>query len=177
MVQPADKTVLVVDDEPNVREYLAMILQDAGFNVVQAGDGREALEMVRRDPPDFISLDLIMPEMSGHKLLYELRRDKDLARIPVLVVTAHAGDEMGKEELQDLLDNRMLSGPGTYLEKPVNPKNYVRGIKRALGIEVADDGEEKIELREELQDSMGQASPEAMKKALEILRKSQEENE
>ncbi|MBC8425635.1 response regulator, partial [bacterium] len=162
---------------PNVREYLAMILQDAGFSVVQAGDGREALELVRKDPPDFISLDLIMPNMSGHKLLYELRRDKDLARIPVLVVTAHAGDEMGKEDLQDLLDNRVISGPGTYLEKPVNPRSYVQSIKRALGIEIEDADEEKIDLREELQNSMGQASPEAMKKALEILRRAQEDGE
>jgi len=176
MERPADKTVLVVDDEPNVREYLTMILQDAGFNVVEAGDGREALELVRETPPDFISLDLIMPNMSGHKLLYELRRDKDLARIPVVVVTAHAGDEMGKEDLQDLLDNRMISGPGTYLEKPVNPRNYVQCVKRALGLEIEDAGEEKIDLREELQDSMGQASPEAMKKALEILRRSQEDS-
>jgi len=176
MERPADKTVLVVDDEPNVREYLTMILQDAGFNVVEAGDGREALELVRETPPDFISLDLIMPNMSGHKLLYELRRDKDLARIPVVVVTAHAGDEMGKEDLQDLLDNRMISGPGTYLEKPVNPRNYVQCVKRALGLEVEDDGEEKVDLREELQDSLGQASPEAMKKALDILRKSQEDS-
>ncbi len=176
MEQTADKTVLVVDDEPNVRDYLAMILQDAGFRVLTAGDGLEALEIVRREPPDFISLDLIMPNMSGHKLLYELRRDKDLARIPVLVVTAHAGDEMGKEDLQDLLDNRVISGPGTYLEKPVNPKSYVQSIKRALGMEIGDEGEEKVDLREELQDSMGQASPEAMKKALDILRRSQNED-
>ncbi len=175
MDQAADKTILVVDDEPNVREYLTMILQDAGFNVKQAGDGHEALEMVRAEAPDFISLDLIMPKMSGHKLLYELRRDKDLAMIPVLVVTAHAGDEMGKDELQDLLDNRVISGPGTYLEKPVNPKNYVESIRRALGLPVDDGTTEKVELREELQDSLQGASPEAMKKALELLRKAQED--
>lgn len=171
MDQAADKTVLVVDDEPNVRQYLAMILQDAGFRVKEAGDGREALEMVRAEPPDFISLDLIMPGMSGHKLLYELRRDKALARIPVLVVTAHAGDEMGQDELQDLLDNRVISGPGTYLEKPVNPKSYVESIRRALGLPVEDGTTEKVELREELQDSLHGASPDAMRKALEILRK------
>ncbi|MCP4571734.1 MAG: response regulator [bacterium] len=176
MEQAIDKTVLVVDDEPNVRDYLAMILQDAGFTVITAGDGLEALEKVRAETPDFISLDLIMPNMSGHKLLYELRRDKDLARIPVLVVTAHAGDEMGKEDLKDLLDNRVISGPGTYLEKPVNPTNYVASIKRALGLEVEDTAAEKTELREELRDSLGGASPDAMKEALEILRKSQEKN-
>ncbi len=176
MDQAHDKTVLVVDDEPDVRQYLAMILQDAGFRVQEAGDGREALEMVRADPPDFISLDLIMPGMSGHKLLYELRRDKDLARIPVLIVTAHAGDEMGRDELQDLLDSRMISGPGTYLEKPVNPKSYVESIRRALGLPVDDGATEKVELRGELEDSLHGASPEAMRKALEILRRAQEED-
>ncbi|MBU1674609.1 response regulator, partial [bacterium] len=118
MEQAADKTVLVVDDEPNVRDYLAMILQDAGFNVVTAGDGVEALEIIKKKVPDFISLDLLMPKKSGHKLLHELRRSKQWSRIPVLIVTAHAQDELGKADLQDLLDSRVMSGPGTYLEKP-----------------------------------------------------------
>src|SRR5210317_1383199 len=95
MTRPQDKTVLVVDDEPNVRQYLAQILLDAGFNVLQAGDGREAMEKIQESPPDFISLDLVMPRKSGHKLLYELRKDRKLSQIPVLIVTAHAQDEMG----------------------------------------------------------------------------------
>ena len=67
MTRPEDKTVLIVDDEPNVRDYLAQILRDAGFGVVTAGDGDEALEIIRENPPDFISLDLVMPRKSGHK--------------------------------------------------------------------------------------------------------------
>jgi DNA-binding response OmpR family regulator len=56
MEQARDKTVLVVDDEPNVREYLRTVLEDAEFNVVTAADGEEALEVIHRDRPDFISL-------------------------------------------------------------------------------------------------------------------------
>jgi CheY-like chemotaxis protein len=170
MERPEDKTILVVDDEPNVREYLTTILQDAGFNVVTASDGVEALEIIRENPPDFISLDLIMPRKSGHKLLYELRKHKQWSRIPVLIVTAHAQDELGKEDLEDLLQNRVMSGPGTYLEKPVNPANYVRGIQRALGIEESEDATEKINLKEELQKSLQDASPEALRVALEALK-------
>ena len=59
MAKAQDKTVLVVDDEPDVREYLAMVLSDAGFKVVTAADGVEALELIRRSTPDFISLDLV----------------------------------------------------------------------------------------------------------------------
>ena len=57
MERAEDKTILVVDDEPNVRQYLMTVLQDAGFNVVTAGDGVEALEMIKRSIPDFISLE------------------------------------------------------------------------------------------------------------------------
>ncbi|MBC8874948.1 MAG: response regulator [Planctomycetes bacterium] len=170
MERPEDKTILVVDDEPNVREYLATVLQDAGFNVVTAGDGAEALEIIRENPPDFISLDLIMPRKSGHKLMYELRKHKQWSRIPVLVVTAHAQDELGKGDLEDLLENRVMSGPGTYLEKPVNPASYVRSIQRALGIEETENATEKIDLKEELQKGLQGASPDALRMALEALK-------
>jgi CheY-like chemotaxis protein len=173
MERPEDKTILVVDDEPDVRRYLKMILEDAGFRVVIAGDGEEALELIHRDRPDFISLDLIMPRKSGHKLLFELKRDRELARIPVLIVTAHARDELGKQALQEVLDSRVMSGPGTYLEKPVNPRSYVRAIQRALGIESPPEVEDKGDLKEELQKSLRGASVEAMREALEALRKGQ----
>ena len=171
MERAEDKTILVVDDEPNVRHYLMTVLRDAGFNVVTASDGVEALEMIKRSVPDFISLDLIMPKKSGHKLLHELRRNKQWSRIPVLIVTAHAQDELGKKDLQDLLSKRVMSGPGTYLEKPVNPLNYVRSIQRALGIEETEETANKIALKEQLQESLQNASPEALREALEALRK------
>ena len=170
MQRAEDKTILVVDDEPNVREYLTTVLKDAGFNVVTAGDGEEALELIGKKTPDFISLDLIMPKKSGHRLLHELRRNKQWSRIPVLIVTAHAQDELGKGDLQDLLDNRMMSGPGTYLEKPVNPLTYVQSIQRALGIEETEETTDKINLKDELQKSLQNATPEALLKALDALK-------
>ncbi len=170
MERAEDKTILVVDDEPNVRQYLTTLLEDAGFSVVAAGDGAEALEIIQEKTPDFISLDLIMPKKSGHKLLHELRRNKEWSRIPVLIVTAHAEDDLGKGDLQDILDNRMMSGPGTYLEKPVNPLSYVQSIQRALGVEESQDTADKINLKEELQDSLRNASPEALRMALEALK-------
>jgi len=171
MEQARDKTILVVDDEPDVREYLKTVLEDAEFKVVTAADGVEALEMIHREKPDFISLDLIMPRKSGHKLLYELKKDKDLSRIPVLIVTAHARDELGKDSLEDLLSSRVMSGPGTYLEKPVNPLSYVRSIQRALGIEESKEAEDKLSLRDELQQELQGAGADALREALEALKK------
>ncbi len=171
MARPENKTILVVDDEPDVRQYLRAILEDAGFDVVTAGDGEEALRLIRQKRPDFISLDLVMPRKSGHKLLYELRKDVSLSRIPILIVTAHAKDEMGQKDLEDLLENRVMSGPGTYLEKPVSPDAYLQAIQRALGIEESREMVEKRSLKEQLDKSLQTASPEAMRRALEALSK------
>jgi CheY-like chemotaxis protein len=177
MARAEDKTVLVVDDEPNVRDYLRMILEDAGFRVVTAGDGEEALQRIRDRPPDFISLDLIMPRRSGHRLLLELKRDRALGRIPVLIVTAHAHDELGRQDLQDILDGAVMSGPGTYLEKPVNPESYVRAISRALGIEPPPQETPRAALQAEIEHSMAGASPGALREALAALRRAKGKGE
>ena len=171
MALAEDKTILVVDDEPNVREYLATLLKDAGFNVITAADGEEALSLIREKKPDFISLDLIMPRKSGHKLLYELRRDRELSRIPVLIVTAHAKTDLGKHDLEDILESSVMSGPGTYLEKPVDPHNYVRSIQRTLGVEVSPEVSEKTGLREEVEQTLRGASAEQLRSALAALKK------
>jgi len=170
MQQAARKTVLVVDDEPDVRRYLATILEDAGFAVMTAANGEEALVAIQADPPDLISLDLIMPKKSGHRLLYELKKHKAFARIPVLIVTAHARDELGKGTLQELLDNGVMSGPGTYLEKPVSPLTYVRSVERALGLEPRDETEDRLTLKQELERSLQGATSDALLRALEAVK-------
>ena len=167
MDRAAGRTILVVDDEPDVRRYLATVLDDADFVVLTASDGEEALEIIRARRPDLISLDLIMPRKSGHKLLYELRKDRSLSRIPVIVVTAHARDELGKSSLEELLDTGVISGPGTYLEKPVNPLTYIHSVQRALGIEeTEEETTARINLKGELEKSLRGASSEALRRAL-----------
>ena len=103
-----NKCVLVVDDEKDVRNYLKTALQDAGFRVVTACDGFEAMEKVESEAPDLISLDLVMPKRSGAMFHRELKKSKKWAKIPVLVVTGHAHDDLGKADLEELT----MSGPG-----------------------------------------------------------------
>jgi CheY-like chemotaxis protein len=172
MQRAEDTTVLVVEDEPDVRLFLQTALEDAGFNVLAAADGEEALDMIRQHKPDFISLDLILPRKTGPRLMHELKRDKELAKIPVLIVTAHAKTDLGKKALEDLLDSGTMSGPGSYLEKPVKASTYVHCVQRALGIEESPDPDDKIGLKEELQDAMRAASPDALRKALEAIKHS-----
>ncbi len=182
MERAKNKTVLVVDDEPNVRAYLANLLEDAGFNVLTAGDGHEALSIIKSTRPDFISLDLVMPRKSGHKLLFELRKDKDLARIPVLIVTAHAQDELGQSDLEDIIrtmpapvstiqKEEVEPGTTVYLEKPVKRLDYVRCVQRMLGIDEEGEEADKIDLREKLEQQIRSADPEALRRALTALGK------
>jgi CheY-like chemotaxis protein len=135
MAKASDFLVLVVDDEDDIRAYLSTALEDAGFKVVTASSGREALECVKRARPDFISLDLVMPGGSGIGFLHELRRHKEWSSIPVIVVTGHAQDDLGRADLTKALEGSLLVGPKTYMEKPVTPRSYVTAVCTTLGIE------------------------------------------
>ena len=171
MAKPEDKTVLVVDDEEDVREYLTMALEDAGFEVQMAANGNEALEKIRERAPDFISLDLVMPEKSGIKLLHELRRNRAWRNIPFVIVTAHAGDDLGKGDLEEIMSQKTFSGPSAYLEKPVKPEQYVAFVCEQLGIEGVEGTETKdVDLREQLQELIDSADKEKLAEALKILR-------
>lgn len=171
MVRPEDKTILVVEDEPDVRIFLQTVLEDAGFNVMTAADGEEALQRIRERRPDFISLDLVLPRKSGHKLLIELKRDKELARIPTLIVTAHARTELGKPQMEEIFQKTALLGPGLYLEKPVKPRQYIRSVKRALGIELTETDEDGTDMKQEIQTLLGTADPDALARALAALKR------
>lgn len=173
MARPEEKTVLVVDDEEDVREYFAMALEDAGFDVQRAENGNEALERIKEKIPDFISLDLVMPEKSGIKLLYELRHHDEWKKIPFVVVTAHARDDAGRGDLEEILSSRTFSGPKLYLEKPVEAEQYVAFICDQLGVE--HEGEPAMKdaekLRGELQELMKSVDPERLAEAVRLLKK------
>jgi CheY-like chemotaxis protein len=172
MEKTEDKTILVVDDEEDIRDYLSTVLEDAGFRVVTAEDGIAALQCLKREVPDFISLDLVMPGKSGMRFLREMRRNPEWAGIPFVVVTAHAHDALGRDDLQDILSGRPLSGPSVYLEKPVKPDQYVRLICDRLGIErkVQCDDLSLEDLRNELLSLARGADRDRLQKAIRVLR-------
>lgn len=175
---PADLTVLVVDDEPDVAFYLGSVLEDAGLNVVFAHDGDEALEAIRRQVPDLISLDLVMPRKSGIRVLAELRRNPAWSRIPVVIVTAHARDPEVRREVAehgDVLSDSVLTGPSMYLEKPVTPQKYLRGICDILGVEAEVDRpqvavDSHAELRNEAKNLLDEVDAATLEEVLGRLR-------
>lgn len=159
--------ILVVDDEDDIRSYLVMALEDAGFTVDEAVNGFDALDKVKENPPHLISLDLVMPERSGAKCYRDLQKNPDWAKIPVILVTGHARDEQGKIDFEELT----MSGVGVYLEKPVTPEKYVTAVCTTLGVDVPEDMLDQDAMKDELQRSLENASPEDIKRALEALRK------
>ena len=113
-------TILVIDDDDDIRAVLAMVLDEAGFRVVTAANGREALEHLREDPqPDVILLDLMMPEMDGYQFRAEQQRDPALRAIPTLIVTA--GTVTSRVE---------ALGAEAILRKPVSLRRLVDTIRR-----------------------------------------------
>lgn len=99
--------ILVVDDEPNLRETLALNLRASGYHVVTAGDGAAALEQARAAQPDLVILDLMLPELDGLTVCRSLRQISD---VPVLVLTARTG------ELDKIVG--LESGADDYMTKP-----------------------------------------------------------
>lgn len=164
------KKILVVDDENDVREFLRAALVESGFDVILAEDGNIALEEVKKQVPDLISLDLVMPKKSGAKFHRELSKRKEWSKIPIIIVTGHARDDLGKSDLKELT----MSGPGVYLEKPVKPNNYIAAIKKILKMDTTDEEKETAEtvhLQSDLKNIIDNAGPETLKKLKEMINK------
>ena len=172
--------VLVVDDDPDVTTFLATILEDAGINVDTAHDGASALEQIRRQAPDLISLDLVMPGKSGIRLLHELRKEPAWSRIPVIIVTGHGRDENIKRDLASVLEGSSISGPSVYLDKPVTPAKYLDHVCRILEVQPPTEAaaeDRSGALRQELETLMRGADEQALAAALAALRRSDRTSE
>ena len=134
MQEHTGKTILVIDDTPEFVGFVKALLEDNGFNVMTASNGVEGVEQLKKQIPDLVSLDLVMPEKSGIKFFREIRTNREWSKIPVIIVTGHARDSLGKTDFRKLFEGRTISGPETYLEKPIEPEDYIRAIKRILKI-------------------------------------------
>jgi len=116
--------ILVVDDEPDVLELVEYNLSGAGFSVITASDGAEALAKIRTHQPDLVILDVMMPEMDGTELCKLLRRDPATADIPIILLTARAG------EIDRVLGFEL--GADDYVTKPFSPRELVLRVKSLL---------------------------------------------
>lgn len=116
--------ILVVDDEPDVLELISFNLKAAGYDVVSAADGRQALARAKGGHVQLIILDLMIPEMDGLEVCKNLRRDPETASIPILILTAKA------TEVDRVLGLEL--GADDYVTKPFSPRELVLRVKRLL---------------------------------------------
>jgi CheY-like chemotaxis protein len=119
--------ILVVDDEEDVRTFLLALFADVGAQICEAADGDEALEVAREQHPDLITLDLSMPGTDGVETFRMLRNSAETADIPVCIVTGHP-------EFRQLIYDRPSRPPEGYMNKPVDPDELVRTVRRILGL-------------------------------------------
>lgn len=121
------KTVLVVDDDPDAREYLSAVLQDNGFTATTANDGAEAIASLGQRVPDLVTLDITMPEKSGVAVYRKLKEDDRLKSIPVIIITG-VSDDFRKF----ITTRRQVPAPEGYISKPVDADQFIKMVKDLL---------------------------------------------
>ena len=114
-------SILVIDDEPTIAEVVGRYLERAGYSIRAAGDGREALELARAEPPDLVVLDLMLPGIGGLELL---RRLRERERVPVVILTA-------KDHPSERVTGLQL-GADDYVVKPFSPAELVARVDAVL---------------------------------------------
>ncbi len=118
------ETILVVDDEQNIRKAMATVLQREGYDTVEARDGREALRSVIFDKPDLILLDIMLPTMNGYDVTIKLRDDERTKHIPIIMVTA-------KGQISDRIHGLDL-GADDYITKPFDLRELTARVNAML---------------------------------------------
>ena len=119
-----EASVLIVDDDPVVRRMLQLSFESEGFDVSTASDGLEGLEAMRRDKPNVVVLDIMMPKLDGMKVMNELQSDDDLRGMPVILLSAKA------TSLD--IDLGLKAGAADYVTKPCDPIELIDRVRSLL---------------------------------------------
>ena len=132
------KKILAVDDERHIVRLVQVNLERAGYTVVTAFDGKEALEKVSSEQPDLVVLDVMMPYMDGFEVLQNLRKNPETRELPVIMLTAKAQDADVFRGWQ--------SGVDCYLTKPFNPMELISFVKRIFKSMEGAEGDNRYEI-------------------------------
>ncbi len=122
------KRVLCIEDEQEMIDLIKLILERRGFEVLGGVGGMEGLEVIRREKPDLILLDLMMPEIDGWEVYRQMKADEQLKDIPVIVVTA-------KAQSIDKVLGLHIAKVDDYVTKPFGPQELLKSINKVLAME------------------------------------------
>ena len=123
------KNILCIEDEPEMIDLIRIILNRHGFDVQGADGGREGLEMVHKNPPDLILLDLMMPDIDGWEVYQQIKADEKTRKIPVIIITA-------KAQNVDKVLGLHIAKVDDYISKPFSPKDLLASVQKVLGLEL-----------------------------------------
>ena len=121
--------VVCVEDEPEMIELIRLILGRKNFELIGAVGGRDGLGTIRKEKPDLVLLDLMMPDMDGWEVYQQMKADAELSDIPVIVVTA-------KAQSIDKVLGLHIAKVEDYVTKPFGPKELLDSVRKVLDIEI-----------------------------------------
>ena len=116
--------ILIADDEPNQLELMSFNLSNAGYSIIKAANGKEAIELIENHSPDLIILDWMMPKMSGIDVCRTLRSRSETKQIPIIILSARSEDSDKSLGLD--------TGADDYISKPFSPKELISRVKALL---------------------------------------------
>jgi DNA-binding response OmpR family regulator len=129
----AQKTILFVDDELDMRIFLATVLKTSGFAAVAARNAVEGMQKARARAPDLVIMDVMMPQAGGVTMFRELKRDEHLKHLPVIMLTGVSETAFAHHlKMVNLGIDDDLPPPEAYMEKPLDPERLVATIRRLL---------------------------------------------
>ena len=119
------KTALVIEDNEDNMKLITFILEKNGYGTIRAENGKMGIELALKERPDFILLDIQLPDMNGLEVLKELRTSEIDGEIPIIAITSYAmsGDR----------EKMIEAGCNGYLEKPIDPANIMNQIRKVIG--------------------------------------------
>ncbi len=132
-MEKPSKTVLVIEDELDMRLFLKVLLETSGYVPLVAGNGREGIEKAKAQTPDVILLDVMMPGQGGARTYRDLRSDPALRQIPVIMLSAVARSTFFHYlKMLDAGSADRITEPEAYVEKPPNPQYLLNCIERCI---------------------------------------------
>jgi CheY-like chemotaxis protein len=127
------KKVLVVDDDPDVRLFNVTVVEENGYTPLEAPNGEEGLKILKEERPDLVILDVLMPRQSGIRLYRELKTDKSLKGIHVILLSGIAEKTfLRSQKALTEFGGEDIPAPEIYLEKPVEPEELAEALKKFL---------------------------------------------
>jgi len=128
------KVILVVDDDPDVRMFNTTVVEESGYTPIEAANGEEGLEILKKEKPDLVILDVLMPKQSGIRLYRELKANKALKNIPVVMLSGIARRTfLRSQKALTEFGGAEVPEPEVYLEKPVEAEELAETIQSILG--------------------------------------------